>query len=212
MTVSMVLGPRLVMDATTVLITAPTADVVTLSEAKAHLRVDHADDDGMIAAMIGAAVASLDPASNGWLGRALRPQTWELRLPFFPPEEIELPYPPLTSVTSIKYDTAAGVETTMIVNTDYRIFGLNGHHKASIAPAYNGSWPTPRDDRETVRIRYVAGYAATPTDLLPAPIKAAILLMVGDLYQFRETANEGGMAKVPMSPTVEALLANYRVY
>src|SRR5690606_35307910 len=77
-----------------VLITAPTAAVVTMGEAKRHLRVDHDDDDALIGGMIAGVVEHLDPAGKGWLGRALQPQTWELRLDAFPCGPITLPYPP----------------------------------------------------------------------------------------------------------------------
>jgi uncharacterized phiE125 gp8 family phage protein len=197
-----------------VLVTAPTLPVVTLEEAKRHLRVDHDDDDALISGMIAAATNHLDPAGNGWLGRALRPQTWEMRLDNFPCGPIQLPYPPLISVESVKYDDSDGVERTATFGTDYRVF-QGGDWKSRLEPVYGGSWPWARCDHETVRVRYTAGYAPadgdTP-DALPATIKAAILLMVGDLYAFRETVATGGPAKVPVSTTVDALLSPLRVY
>jgi uncharacterized phiE125 gp8 family phage protein len=66
-----------------VLITPPAADVLSRDEVKQHLRVDFSDDDALIDGFIAAAVNQLDPAAGGWLGRSLRPQTWELRLPSF---------------------------------------------------------------------------------------------------------------------------------
>ena len=48
---------------------------------------------------------------------------------------------------------------------------------------------------------------------IPAPIRAAILLMVGDLWHVRATVATGAaMAMVPMSATVEHLLQPFRVY
>lgn len=199
---------------TAVLITPPTVPVVTLEEAKAHLRVDHADDDALIGGMIAAAVGHLDPAGSGWLGRALRPQTWELRLDAFPCGPIHIPYPPLISVESVKYDDADGVERTATVGIDYRVLS-GGAWKSRLEPIYGGSWPSARCDHEAVRVRYVGGHApaagATP-DVLPFQIKAAVLLMVGDLFAFRETVATGGPAKVPVSATVDALLSTLRVY
>jgi hypothetical protein len=53
-----------------------------------------------------------------------------------------------------------------------------------------------------------AGY-----EVLPKPIRAAVLLMVGDLYRFRETVSVGvSSTAVPMSTTVESLLSPYRVF
>ncbi len=197
-----------------VLITPPAVAVVTLAEAKAHLRVDHADDDALIGGMIAAATGHLDPAGGGWLGRALRPQTWELRLDFFPYGAILLPYPPLISVDSVTYDDDDGVEQELVAGTGYRVFA-GGAWNARIEPVYGGAWPSVRCDRDAVRIRYVSGYPPageeTP-DGLPAAITAAVLLMVGDLYAHRETVADGAPAKVPVSATVDALLAPFRVY
>lgn len=61
-------------------------------------------------------------------------------------------------------------------------------------------------------------YAVDPatevvTPNVPEPIKAAILLMVGDLWHARATVATGAaMAMVPTSTTVEQLLQPFRVY
>lgn len=174
------------MRTTRVLITAPTDDVLTRDACKAALGITTAGQDAVIDAAIAAAVDLLDPSTGGWLGRALRPQTWELRLPDFPlcNEEIRLPYPVLTSVTSIKYDDAEGTEQTLVAGTDYVVLGANGFTYGSVAPAYNKNWPSARRTPESVRIRYVCGYPVetddTPSvpDKMPAAITQAIALMV----------------------------------
>ena len=96
-----------------VLITPPSAPLLTLDEAKASLAVMHDDDNALIVSMVAALNGEIDPARGGWLGRALRPATWELRLPGFVRDEIVLPHPPCASVASVKYDDAAGVEQTL---------------------------------------------------------------------------------------------------
>ena len=71
-----------------------------------------------------------------------------------------------------------------------------------------------------MRVRYTAGYVADPTAnplvaAIPAPIRAALLLMTADLYSNRETVETGVRAAavaVPMSTTVETLLSPYRVF
>jgi uncharacterized phiE125 gp8 family phage protein len=171
------------------LITAPTADVISLEEAKAQLRIAAEDEsqDDLIEAIVAACVAQLDPAAGGWLGRALRPQTWELRLDQFPACEIELPHPPLISVDSFVYDDSSGVEQTMAVTTNYRIFGQGTMGKASLRPPYNGSWPTSRSDFESVRVRFTCGYDETADpDMLPTSIKQAVHLMVRHVHSVGE--------------------------
>lgn len=172
------------------LITAPAVPVMTLAELKTMLGISGTDQDTMLTAMISAAANTLDAASGGWLGRALRPQTWELRLPGFPSADprslgpfstyaaIRLPYPPVTAVTSLKYDNTAGAEQTLVEGTDYTVFDLGDKDMTTIRPPYNGIWPIARWYPESVRIRYVAGYALTPADLMPANIKAAVALGV----------------------------------
>jgi uncharacterized phiE125 gp8 family phage protein len=175
------------------LITPPTEDVVSLAEAKEQLRITSSSSDTMIAAIIKAAVAHIDPADGGWLGRAIRPQTWELRTNgFWPHCAIELRYPPLMRIDSVKYDDGDGVEQTLVSEVGYRVLGLGGHRRAVVAPLYNVPWPTSvRSDHESVRIRYTAGYPTSdgnspPADRLPAPIKQAVLLMVKHLYGLGE--------------------------
>lgn len=59
------------------LISEPTDPVISLAEAKLHLRVDGDDEDILIQGLIDAAVTYLDGA-DGVLGRALSPQEWEV--------------------------------------------------------------------------------------------------------------------------------------
>jgi uncharacterized phiE125 gp8 family phage protein len=177
-----------------VLITPPATGCVTLAQFKTQLRDYGADSDAFLQAILDTAINQIDPAGGGWVDRALRPQTWELRMPsFFDPcvrhasiyGAIQLPYPPLTSVVSIKYDDAAGVERALVENTDFRVLDIGGLGKQSVAPLYGACWPTARCDVESVRIRFTAGYpvpTGNATDTLPAPIVQAVLLMAKALY------------------------------
>lgn len=198
------------------LITAPTVEPISLSEAKAHLRVDHADDDALITSLIKAVRQHID-GRDGWLGRALVTQTWELVLDRFPCHEIEIPIPPLQSVTSITYDDQAGVETVLsAANYTVDIASEPGR----IAPNDTNPWPATYsaiNAISAVRIRFVAGYAPTadsPPDLLanvPEPIKVAMKLMLGTLYENRETVVIG-QTPVMLPWAAEALLGPYRVW
>lgn len=182
-----------------VVITAPTHGI-SLTTVKAHLRVDHTDDDTLIGYYVDAVVSHID-GPKGWLDRAVFPQTLELRQDVFD-SPTELPYGPPTSITSVKYLDENGAEQTLASNQ----YVLSNAGKLELA--YNISWPNIRGDVEGVRVRYVVGYAT-----LPPAILAAILLMVGDLYAFRETTVTGTIAsRIPMSTAVETLLAPYRAW
>jgi len=81
---------------------APASEPITLTEAKAHLRVetDFTEDDTIIGTFISAARESCEART----GRQLVTATYALRLGGFPcGDSIELPKPPLVSVTSITY-------------------------------------------------------------------------------------------------------------
>lgn len=77
------------------LVTAPTAEVVTLAEMKLYLSVDHDDWDTMIASMISEAVADID-GWGGILGRCIMPQTWAFKAV---KGDIESPMPDVIAAT-----------------------------------------------------------------------------------------------------------------
>lgn len=197
-----------------VLVTPPAGPVVSLDEAKAHLRIDGTDEDAYVTALVAAATATVDGA-GGWLGRALRPQVWDLTLPGWPLdrwcERIRLPLPPLISVASVSYRDGDGITQTLATG-DYVVSGVGAAFGGAVSPADGASWPSLRWHPEAVTVRFTAGYAE-PDDAVtvPEPIRHAILMMVGHLYANREAVAPNGRADVvPMG--AEALLAPYRVF
>ena len=193
----------------------PPAPIVTWEEADQHLRLDGDEDQRpMVERLVATATAHIDGPA-GWLGRALGLQTLEAFLPSLGVVSIGLPYPPAVEIVSIDYVDSAGNSITMDP-ADYEMTGK------LLRPAWPKSWPSTQwrgCDGEPVRIRYRAGYAVNPNadpvvPNVPEPIKQAILLMVGDMYRFTETASDMNVAptSIPMSTTVENLLSPYRVY
>jgi uncharacterized phiE125 gp8 family phage protein len=200
---------------TLTLITAPASEPITLDEAKVHLRVDDTASDTLIGVQLQAAREQVEEYTR----RALMPQTWELRadrftaLPCVTPvlterastrSEIRLGRVPVTSVTSVKYIDADGVEQTL--SSSAYAADLTAYPPI-LAPAYGESWPTARDERGAVRVRFVAGYADAAS--VPAALKAAILLILADLYANREAQIVGTI--IAANPTLKALLAPYRL-
>jgi uncharacterized phiE125 gp8 family phage protein len=183
-----------------VFVVTPPQAVITTDEAKAHLKVLEDDEDALIDSFVAAATAHLDGPS-GWLGRAIGLQTLEARFDSFECGALSLPFPPLAELISVKYLDNAAVEQTV----DLALCEMMGQ---LLVPVDGQTWPSPLRRREAVRIRYQAGY-----QVVPAPIRAAILLMVGDLYANRETTiGSSNSVEVPMSTTVENLLGLYRVW
>jgi uncharacterized phiE125 gp8 family phage protein len=174
------------------LVTAPTVDPVTETEAWNHLRIDLTGsppvpvaDRDRIALLLKAAVADLD-GRNGWLNRALITQTWELQLEMFPPNEIALPLPPLQSVVSVKYDDVNGAEQTVPVS-DYKVDTTS--RGGRIVLVTGKSWPATLDQIHAVRIQFTAGYGDSAADV-PEDIKAAVLLHLEILYDANPAARE----------------------
>lgn len=182
-----------------VVVVTAAGPVVSLYEAKAHLAVEHDEDDALIAGMVAAVTAHLD-GPDGWLGRAIGEQVLEayLEAPTFD-RVLCLPYPPVVSVTSIEARRDDGWE--LIPAERYDVRGSEVWRRRA------ASWPRWIDDPEAVRVRYTAGYPQ-----VPEPIRAALLLMVGDLYRNRDTVSAGAVTAIPMASTVTNLLAPFRVW
>jgi uncharacterized phiE125 gp8 family phage protein len=185
--------------------TAPTSEPVSLSTAKLHLRLDldETDEDSWIDAAITAARQYCEK----YTGRAFAPQTITAYLDAFPDRNhIELPMPPLTSVTSIKYKNSAGTETTMTVTTEYLVD--SDSNVGRIVLPYGKSWPSfTAYSVNPITIIYVTGYST-----LPKPLQQALLLVAGTMYENRENDIEiiGGQFH-QTEFAAKALMDQYRV-
>lgn len=170
---------------------------VTLAEAKLHLRVDANDDDSLITALI--------EAATGWAekfqGRLYIQRQVVEKLDRFPARYgvIVPQYMPLISVTAIEYIDTNG-RTQTVDREDYSV-DTNGSGR--IVPAYNCSWPATQGHLNDVTITYQAGYGEAAD--VPAQVKAAIKMLVGNWYENREATLSGiSIATVPLG--VESLL------
>ena len=187
------------------LITPPTQDILTLEEVRLHLRLDadgsppsHPDDE-MLEALIQAATNDLD-AQDGYLGRALCTQTWDLYLDAWE-DQIYLPFPPLQSITSIKYTPPTGAQQTLSSSVYQLVEGI----PSSIILAVDQSWPDLKDTQDVIVIRFVCGYGA-PADV-PKLIKQYALMQIAAWYEHRSTIG----ANIQPTPFVRHMLQSYRV-
>ena len=185
------------------LITAATGLAVTLIEAKAHLRVDGANEDTLITALIGAATQAAEQLT----GRALMAQTWEVTLDAFP-SAVSLTRVPVQSITSLTYADSAGT-ATVLSNTLYALDNADDFGWAYVVPVYAGVWPATRGEINAVRVRYVAGYADAAS--VPESIKAWIKLQVGAMYENRESEVIEKGAAITLG-FADRLLDRYKVW
>jgi uncharacterized phiE125 gp8 family phage protein len=180
------------------LVTPPSAEPVTLAEAKAHLKVTSVDEDTLIASLITAARARAE-----WhTARALITQGWTLWLDAWPHDGIvEIPLPPLQSVTSVTVH--APDDTPRLLDpATYQVDLASAPARLVLRP--NISPPTDLRAVGAVEIAFTAGYG--DASAVPQAIKEAILELVADLYTHR--GDEYGIAGLE----AQALLAPYRVF
>jgi uncharacterized phiE125 gp8 family phage protein len=183
------------------LVTGPTSEPVTLAEARAHVRVSDAEEDGLLAGYLLAARDHVERI----LGRSLMVQTWDMFIESWP-ECLEIPKPPLQSVTSIQY--VSGGATQTLAADQYVV--RTGLYVGRIDRAANVCWPHVDCTPRAISIRFVAGYGDAPSDI-PEGIRQAILMLVGYWFDNRSTVNVGSNAN-QMPFAVDALLAAHRVY
>lgn len=163
---------------------APAEEPITLAEAKGHLKVDFSADDSYISALIAAARQEVEQ----YCSISLVSQTFEQAFDGFPASTRKNPHQslmlwrsPLVSVTSIVYISESGDSVTE--NSDN--YAVDTHSQPPrISPVYGYSWQSAQDIPASVVVTFVAGYGDASD--VPAPIKQAMLLMIGSWYDNRE--------------------------
>lgn len=218
-----------------VIVTPPTAEPVTaIGDAGAWARVDRYDEgnNGLITSMIPAARQLVETHAN----RTLVQTTYRGSLECFPASmhawrllnegfyvpdrpylrnrhhylaqrQIELPRPPLQSVTSVQYIDEAGQTQSLVEDVDFTVDTVG--EPGRIVPAYGKDWPATRFQPGAVQITFVAGYAA---NLIPAAALAAIRMLV--VYWFNNPAAVGAaLEEQPLAArTLIAAVAVPRIY
>jgi len=189
------------------LVTAPVNTPVTLSEAKAHMRVTFSDDDTIIAIYINAATALCEQI----LQRKLVTQTWKMYLDYWP-SQIKLLFGNLQSVTHIKYtDTDDSQET---FSSDY-YYVDTASIPGRVILKDQQTWPTDTlNASNPIEIQFVTGYGDESTDI-PADIRNAVLLTTSHFYENRENSivsNVQSMTIDDVPWTAKTLLAGHRVW
>lgn len=193
-----------------VVITHPGTPVVDLGDVKAHLRVDHSDDDDEIRALIQAAITEIEDPDLGWLGRSISERELELRLDAFPRCNFMLPFGPLLLGGTppddyefvVRYDDPAGDEQEL-ADTVYRIIDPESA-RPQLVLRTGQSWPATAGQPQAVRVRYWAGYPVDDPRL--APFRAAVKLHVEMIYDGDADRQD------KLRATINALLQPYRVY
>lgn len=172
---------------------------ISLSELKLHLRIDSSEEDALLDVILKAARQK----AESYTGRKFVTSTFQMTLSEFP-EEVELHPSPVISIDSVSYKNGNNISQTLSSG----VYSLdNTIDPSQFYLEYNQSFPSTLSVRDAVTINYTCGYA--DDDSIPAPVKAAILLIAGHLYENRQIVSTMQTYEVPM--TASYLLDPYRI-
>ncbi|MAW99895.1 MAG: hypothetical protein CMN72_09655 [Sphingomonas sp.] len=170
--------------------------LVPLASVKAWLRVDHDDEDELLAMLRDSSIDLIEQYSNLSLGPTVDREAWfdgfgaRMRVGVGPVAGL--------SVTGIEYVDANG-EDASIDAGGWRVDASGG-----LIPAGGASWPS---GAMSVTVKFAAGF---PAGRCPAALKQAVMMFAAYLYENREALAVSGMTgEVP--PGVEAICQRYRM-
>lgn len=180
-------------------ITAPTGMPITLTQVKAHLRLDHADEDDYLIFLI----QSATEAVQNYTGRSLLVHTWkktyyhsqsyksrisqQIRLPM----KISLPYPPLLKVNSMIGSYMRQMPREI---TEYELKFQGDLGVIEVNSPFT-----------KVEVIYESGYGDLP-ESVPADIRQVILQLVALFYQKRQSF------PLTEEPYLASLMQPYRIF
>ena len=183
-----------------VLTAAPAFEPMAVADAKAHLRLDTAAEDVLIASLILTSRLHIEAA----LGLALITQSWQLQLDAWPDgNALALPLHPITAVTSVQTTAADG--TIAVLPPAATLFDPGPPARLIRT---GPSWPRITAAANGITIRFTAGFGAAATDV-PAPIRRAMLLLVAHWFEHRDPI-EIGEPDAAIPKAVHDLLRPYR--
>ena len=158
----------------------PAKPVITLAEAKAHLRIRHADDDAYIEGAIADAVDYVQGLEN----RVFVNQTWQQGVADFSCP-VRLPFAPVSSIAVVKYSDIDNAEQTL-APANYQ---LSEDARSPIVTFFTTpALPSLYSRPDAVRINFVAGYGADAA-AVPGASKRAVLKFMAQFYGTRGTSD-----------------------
>lgn len=174
------------------ILSPPAMEPISLSDAKAHLRVTHTAEDALITALITAARARIEAE----LGLAMI-ATGLRQIDTTSSDGVVLQRGPVTALTAAARDDGAGGWTTLDIST--------------LTTAFDGRPSTvalksPLLAPVRLRLDYSAGFGATAADVPPSLLQA-ILALVADAYAARDAE---APAVPPSLAAAEPWLAPFR--
>ena len=179
----------------------PSSQLLTLDQARAHLRKDDSDEDAAITAAIAAASLRIDgPDSITGLAMLRRPHVGLGELA----DRVTLEVGPDAALTKVEV-LQAGAWSDVTAR-----FGLRRvrDQRADLVLLASQPLPAADDDEENLRVTVTAGFADAVESPRLAPVRQACLLLAAHYFENRAAAAfGGGYGELPMG--VRALLKPY---
>lgn len=177
----------------------PTAEPVSLIEAKAQLRIAHDSEDDFISGLVRAAREEVEQAT----GTALINQSWRLALDTWPDSRIVLlRRAPVRQILSVTVYGAEG-EAEVLDPATYELDAVS--HPARL---FLSQKPAPQRAMNGIEIDFSAGFGEAGTDVPDLP-KRAIMMLVAHWYEFRTVFGPDNQP-VSFPEGYERLIAAYR--
>ncbi|MEM7425192.1 MAG: head-tail connector protein [Pseudomonadota bacterium] len=185
-----------------VLNSGPAVEPVSTEEVRLHLRIDHADEDDLIASLVTAARVHIEVQT----GQSLITQTWSVFQDVWPnAPAVTLPLTPVISVDAVRVysedDTPSDIDPS-------HYFVDTASRPARLVLRSGRSWPRPGRAANGAEVELTAGFGANASDV-PEPLRQAVLQLVAHWYENREPIVVANSA-MALPHMVSALLAPYR--
>ena len=174
--------------------TAPSIEPITNSDVKTYARIDGSSENTLINGFIQA----VREATEKFLGRALINQTITVSMDSWPVSPIELPRPPLVSVTEVR---TLGEDGSEAVYSSDNYFIRTNPEPGQLVIKFEKTEPINTDRYfGGYEVEYVAGYGSS-VDNIPEAIRLGMTLWVADVYENRVPISEPpGIVKTIMAP------------
>lgn len=180
-------------------ISGPSGTAVSLSEAKAHLSVDFAQDDALITSLVEAATLAVE----NYLLAPVRSEVWRHWFSSFA-GKLVLYDQRIRSIDAVKYYDSGGVLRTL--DEASYIKDLVPWVKSVTLKSSTSQPDLSTDYTYPVYIDVTTGFSAVPEN-----IKVAIKSLVGTMYANRESdVLSEGVVTASMNRTFEFLLKPYQ--
>lgn len=172
---------------------------VTMQQVKDHLRISWEEEDALIYSLLVAAREYVEKTTS----QAVIPQqikAYYMELPYLE-GYLDLPLSNAVAIASVKYLDGSGTQITLSSDEYYLTVGQPS--RVYFSNGVSGGL----ERLDAVEIIYTAGFGPAPFKDFPQAIKAAMLIMVADLYEHREAQ---GTQKFEQNMTVDRLLNQNR--